>query len=169
MDARPVSEKSTNVRFDHRAAAGRPGDHRDPEATAGRAVTLALGAWLGLVALAAADGVFLRLGVAVDAALAAFATLFAAASYALDREVRQWVDEAPSAIVAAIALGGDAALAAALAFAGAPALSGGALALLAFFAAPVALAAHLPLARAWAGRRLRSAAGRSPGARPAAS
>jgi hypothetical protein len=49
------------------------------------------------------------------------------------------------------------------------ALAGGALALLAFFAAPVALAAHLPLARAWAGRRLRSAARRSPGARPAAS
>jgi hypothetical protein len=168
MDARAVSEKRTNVRFYRRSDDAHGADAREG-GTAGRTVALALGVWLGLVALAAADGVFLRLGGALDAALAAFAALFAAASYALDREVRQWVDEAPVAIVAAVALGGDAALAMALAASGAPALAGGALALLAFFAAPVALAAHLPLARAWAGRRLRSAARRSPGARPAAS
>jgi hypothetical protein len=168
MDARPVSVKSTNVRLYRRSADARGAGGREG-GTAGRAVALALGVWLGLVALAAADGVFLRLGGAVDAALAAFATLFAAASYALDREVRQWVDEAPVARVAAVALGGDAALAAAAGFAGMPALAGGALALLAFFAAPVALAAHLPLARAAAARRLRSTARRSPGARPAAS
>ena len=168
MPARRVSDKSTNVRVYRREAEARDRDRREG-GLGGRPVCLALAVWLGLVALAAADGVFVRLGGALDATLAAFATLFAAASYALDREVRQWADEAPVAIVAALALGGDAALAAALALAGAPALAAGALAPLAFFAAPVALAAPLPHARACAGRRLRSTARRSPGARPAAS
>ena len=156
--------KSTNVRVEY----SRPAALGAEEET-GRVVALALVAWAALAALGAADGVFARLGPALDASLAAFAALFAALAYALDRGVRERIDAMRILLVAVVALGGDAALGAALATAGMQALARGPLALLAFFGAPLALAAHLPLGRALArGRRLRSATARPPGARRAA-
>jgi hypothetical protein len=154
-----ILEKSTNVRVDM------PGPAREQPA---RAIALALAAWAGAVALGAWDDVFLRLGTATDVALAIFAALFAVGVYALDDAVRGAVDALPAARIAAIALTGDAALAMALSLQGSGALFGGAFALATLFAAPLASAAHVPLARAIAARRFRSAAARSPGARRAA-
>lgn len=145
------SENSTNVRIKN---------------STGRALGLAAGVWALAVALAAFDGVFARLPVAVDLALAAFATLFAAGAYVLDAEVRARVEAAPVASVAFVAFLGDGLLAG-LAWQGVEVPVRGAGALLAFFGMPLALAANLP-ALAAAARRLRSAVARRPGARPAA-
>ncbi|HEX3097844.1 MAG TPA: hypothetical protein VHQ02_09005 [Usitatibacter sp.] len=142
---------STNVRID---AAG------------ARSLFVALAAWAALVALGAADGVFTRLDPAVDGALAAFGAFFALAACCIDRSVGARVDRVPLALLAGIALGVDAALAATLAASGPLALLAGPGAFLAFFAAPVAIAAHAAVARRLAAR-LRSQAARSPAARPA--
>lgn len=151
-----AAKKSTNVRIHDRDGAG----------DGPRPLAAALGVWAGCVALAAYDGVFARLGAEVDIALAVFAVTFAAASYALDASVRAIVDRMPFARLAAIALAGDAAIA--IAVAERPAeMAQGVSALLAFFAAPLALAAHVPAAVALA-RRFRRAPARSPGASPAA-
>jgi len=135
--------KSTNVRL---------------ERGAGRTLGLALGAWGVVVALAAFDGVFARLPLAVDLALAAFATLLAAAAYAMDANVRARVDAASGVVLVLVALAADAPLGL-VAFGGAGDIARGALALLVFFAAPLGIAAHLPLlrrlARIW--RRPRAA------------
>jgi len=153
-----IREKSTNVRVDDEAPAERPA----------RTLALALSMWAGAVALGAVDDVFVRLGAPTDAALAIFAALFALGVYGLDEAVRAAVDALSTARIAAIALAGDAALAAALSAQGGDGLFGGALALATLFAAPLAFAAHVPLARAIAARRFRSAAARSPAARRAA-
>ena len=151
------STNSTNVRL---------ASDRDAGAT-GRGLALALVAWAFAVALAAFDGVFARLDAGWDLALAVFAAAFAIGAYVLDPALRALVDRGSFARLGALALAGDAALAIAL-FAAAPeGLVRGAMPLLAYFAAPVALAAHMPAMRALA-RRLRRAPGRSPGARPAA-
>jgi hypothetical protein len=153
-----IREKSTNVRVDDEAPAERPA----------RTLALALAVWAGAVALGAVDDVFLRLGTRTDAALAIFAAFFALGVYVLDEAVRGAVDAVSIARIAAIALTGDAALAMALSSQAGDGIFGGAFALATLFAAPLAFAAHVPLARAIAVRRFRSAAARSPGARRAA-
>ena len=140
-------------------------EHRTLPEDARRPLFVALAAWAGLVALGAADGVFARLDPAVDGALAAFATAFALATCCLDRSVGAVVERVPLAAMGGIALGVDAA-AAAVAASGLPALVAGPGAVLPFFAAPVAVAAHAAAARRLAAR-LRSRAARSPAARPA--
>jgi hypothetical protein len=157
MSPAATPNKSTNVRLY---------DAGDGEAAVSRSLALALALWAGTIALAAFDGVFLRLGAAMDTALALFALAFAAATYLFDREVRAWVDRAPLAALALLALAGDASLAWAAAQRPME-LVQGANALLAFLALPLALAAHAPAASAIA-RRFRRAPGRSPGASPAA-
>lgn len=150
-----ASNKSTNVRI----------HDREPAGDVSRTLAAALLVWAGCVALGAYDRVFARLGTEVDIALAIFAATFAPASYALDDSVRASVDRMPFARLAAIALAGDAAIA--IAVAERPAeLAQGVGALLAFFAAPLAFAAHVPAALALA-RRFRRAPARSPGASPA--
>jgi hypothetical protein len=57
-----------------------------------RAIAVAATFFGALAALGWADGVFARLGDELLAMLAAFALLFAAGTYALDREVRAWVN-----------------------------------------------------------------------------
>ena len=111
----------------------------------GRAVCLGLGAWALAVSLAAFDGVFARMPAAVELSLAAFAALFAAATYAWDGGVRARVDQTPLAVLAFLALVGDALLAF-LAFDESRTALHGADPLLVFFVVPLALAAHLPLA-----------------------
>jgi hypothetical protein len=123
--------KSTNVRI---------------EGDAARSLGLALAAWGALVGLAVFDGVFSRLPAAVDFALAVFAALLAAATYALDASVRARIDAAPGALLAFCALAADAPLGLA-AFGGAGDIGRGALAWLAFFVAPLGLAAHVALLR----------------------
>ena len=113
------------------------------EAEGMRSLFLALAAWAALVAMGTADGVFARLDPAVDGSLAAFGALFALAACCLDRSV-----------------------ALQLAAGGLPVLGSGAGAFLTFFAAPVAIAAHVAVARRLAAR-LRSRAARSPAGRPA--
>lgn len=132
-----------------------------------RTLATALAAWAGLVALGAADGVFARLDPAVDGALAAFGALFALAACGLDRSVGAAVDRVPLVVPGGIALAVDAAVAIGLAAHGWVGLTAGPWALVAFFAAPVAVAAHVATARRLAAR-LRSPAAKSPGARPAA-
>lgn len=127
---RLVRTKSTNVRI-------QPAEPR--------ALGAGLVLWAGAVSLAAADGVFARLPVAVDLALAVFATFFAAATYAWDAGVRAKVDAASGIFLALLAFAGDA-LAVRFAILGAHALAYDANALIAFFALPLALAAHLPVA-----------------------
>jgi hypothetical protein len=153
---------STNVRIMAEGAVER-GTHSED---ARRTLLVALAAWAGLVALGAADGVFARLAPAVDAALVAFAAVFALATCCLDRSVGAVVERVPLALLGGIAVGVDAAVAAAWAASGLPALVAGPGAFLAFFAAPVAIAAHAAAARRLAAR-LRSRAARSPAARPA--
>jgi hypothetical protein len=153
---------STNVRIDMEA----PMDARTLREDAGRSLFVALAAWAGLAALGAADGVFARLDPAVDDALAGFAALFGLAACCLDRSVGAAVDRVPLALLGAIALGIDAAIAVECAASGWAVLLSGPGAFLAFFAAPVAIAAHAAAARRLAGR-VRSPAARSPDARPA--
>jgi hypothetical protein len=156
MTPMPASDKSTNVRIQESFASE----------DAMPALALALFVWAGLVGLGAFDGVFARLPLGVDLALAIFAAAFAAGSYALDASLRRAVDRVPFPALAAIALAADGALGISLTERPAE-LVHGVNALLAFFAAPVAFAAHLPAARAIA-RRFRREPARSPGASPAA-
>jgi len=153
---------STNVRITAEDAM----QERTLPEDARRPLFLALGAWAGLVALGAADGVFARLDPAVDGALAAFATAFALATCRLDRSVAAAVDRLRPSLLAGAALGADAAVAGTFAAAGLPGLIAGPGAFLAFFAAPVAIAAQAAAAGRLAAR-LRSRAARSPGVRPA--
>ena len=141
-------------------------DHRMLGEDAARPLVVTLVAWAAMVALGAAEGVFARLDPAVDGALGAFAALFALATCCLDRSVGAVIDRASLALLGGIALGVDGAMAAVLAAGGLSAFAAGPGAFLAFFAAPVAAAAHAAAARRLAGR-LRSRVARSPGARPA--
>lgn len=133
-----------------------------------RTLAIALGSWASAVALAAADGVFARLGPAVELAIVVFAAACALAVYLLDANVRTAVDRVPLALLLVAAFVPDAALALAIDANGARSLVHGPLALLAFFGMPVALVAHAAALAAAARPRLRSRAARSPGARPAA-
>ena len=62
----------------------------DTGGNAARTVTLAAALVLLFGGLGVADGIFARLEPEVVAALAAFGAVFAAATYALDGEVRAW-------------------------------------------------------------------------------
>lgn len=154
-----AGNKSTNVRVEGGAPAADP---------AARTLVVALVAWAGAVALGAADGVFVRLGARLDIALGAFLCVFAIGVYALDASVRTSIDRAALGRIAAVAATGDAALAMALLAYEGDALFAGASAGAMLWAAPLALAAHVPLARAIAGRGVRRAAARPPAARRAA-
>lgn len=138
-----------------------------------RVLALTLGGWAGGVAWASADGVLARLDPGAAAALAAFAALYAVGTYLLDGGIRAFLHRASRAQWLAIAAGADVLLAvavtAALAHAdGLAAFTHGPLALAAYVGIPLAAVAHLAALAAPAAARLRSPAGGSPGAKPAA-
>jgi hypothetical protein len=136
--------------------------NRTPIEETGRSVAVALGLWAAAVALAAIEGVFAKLSPGTLAALAAFAVLYAPAMYLADRELRRFVLGLDLRWLGGAALVLDAALAAAI-------LAQFELAIAGCLVAP--LAAVLTLAsveRILARDKPRSAAARSPGARPAA-
>jgi len=134
MHAAPsFRHKSTNVRI-------------EADAT-GRTLGITLAAWPALVALGAFDGVFSRLPLAVDVALAGFMALFAIGTYAVDGSVRARIDATPRALLAFVALSADASLVL-VALGGSGDIAHGGLALLTLFVAPLGIAAHLPLLRA---------------------
>jgi hypothetical protein len=161
--------KSTNVRFIVEAAMpNRP----IPENTA-RTLAVTLVGWAGAVAWAAADGIFARLDPVVALALAAFATVYAAGTYALDADVREYLHRTPRTQWLAAAASAD--LGAALAIATAlgqadplAAFTHEPFALVAYFGIPLAAVANLAALTAPAAPRLRSRPARSPGAKPAA-
>jgi hypothetical protein len=134
------------------------------------AMTVAL--WGGGVALAAWEGVFEKLSPITFALLVAFAMVYAAGSYGLDRGLRAVAAESGAAIWG-MALIADAILIATgitVITSPAPALqtlSGFPHAISALFVAPMATVLHLA-AMSRAKRRVRSATARSPGANPAA-
>jgi hypothetical protein len=66
-------------------------DPRPVKENTARVLLVALAFFGALALLGWADGVFARLGMALVAALAGFAAVFAAATYALDVEVRRYV------------------------------------------------------------------------------
>jgi hypothetical protein len=143
-------------------------DHPATEDTT-RILAITLGAWAGAIALGAADGVFAQLGSEVDVALAAFAALFALATYALDPGVRCAVDRVPLGLLAVGALVTDAALALAIdGAASLDALARGPLALLGFFGMPLTLVAHAALTRALVAAGFSSMTAKSPASRRAA-
>jgi hypothetical protein len=137
------------------------------------ATTLVL--WGCGVAAAAWEGVFAKLAPATFAVLALFTIAYAAASYTLDRGLRNLAAQSGAAPLWGAALAGDVLLMAtafAVSRADAPAVEALArfpFAMSALFVAPLALAFHIAaLDRAAARRRVRSAPARSPGANPAA-
>jgi hypothetical protein len=123
-----------------------------------RVLAIALLLWAVAVGAATAEGVFERLAAPEFAALAVFATLYAPATYRLDRRIRAFVLGRALRRVAAIAIALDALLIGAY-------LAGAPWPLFAFFGLPVAIVAHVALAErslvAW--RAVRSAAAKSPG------
>ena len=135
---------------------------RTPTEETSRTVAVALGLWAAAVAVAAIEGVFAKLSPGTLAALAAFAVLYAPAMYLADRELRRFVLGLDLRWLGGAALVLDAVLAAAI-------LAQFQLAIAGCLVAP--LAAVLTLAsveRIRARDKPRSAAARSPGARPAA-
>ncbi len=172
-----VPVNSTNVRI-LTSLATAEGDRAParltPHEDTGRVVALAVAGWGAVVSGAALDGAFARLGPAPFTILAIFALAYAAAVYALDGAVRDWLwGRGPRTLVAAsiaidlaLGLGACDALRAGDAWPQLLATLRGPV--LALIVAPLALPGHLAAARALAQRRLSSAAGRSPGARPAA-
>ena len=136
--------------------------NRSPAEEPGRAVAVALALWAAAVALAAIEGVFAKLSPGTLAALAAFAVLYAPAVYLADRELRRFVLDLDPRWLGGAALVLDAALAAAI-------LAQFQLAIAGCFVAPLAAVLTLASAeRILARDKPRSAAARSPGARPAA-
>jgi hypothetical protein len=63
-----------------------------PAENTGRVVAVALGFFGTLAAIGYLEGIFARLSGGTLAALALFALAFAAATYGLDRGVREWVN-----------------------------------------------------------------------------
>ncbi len=134
--------------------------HLPREETA-RVLALAAALWGCVVGIAAFDGAFERFDAASLAALAAFVSLFAAASYLLDPQLHGYAARWEPARTAALALAFLAALAVSLALGSAP---------FAMFLAPLGALAS---AAAAGGARLRRAAkpaapAKSPGATRAA-
>ena len=64
-----------------------------PAENTGRVIALAVGFFGTLAAIAYLEGVFSRLSGETLTALAAFAIAFAAATYGLDRGVREWIHQ----------------------------------------------------------------------------
>ena len=64
-----------------------------PAENTGRVVALAVGFFGTLAAIAYLEGVFSRLSAETLAGLASFALVFAAATYGLDRGVREWIHQ----------------------------------------------------------------------------
>jgi len=136
------------------------------------AVTLAL--WGGGVALAAWEGVFAKLAPVTFALLVAFAVVYAAASYALDRGLHAAAADTGARALWIAALLGDAVLAVTgFTAARAPGpvletLASFPYAIAALFVAPLAVALHAAALQAAQPKRVSSAPARSPGANPAA-
>ena len=107
---------------------------------------IALALWAASVALAGALGAFVNLGPRLGAALVAFATAFAVATYYLDRGVRATVDAIDPRMIAALLAAGLAAVAWAF-VEGAPleALARMPRVMIALFIAPVTIAIHVAL------------------------
>jgi hypothetical protein len=129
--------------------------------------------WAAGVAMAAWEGVFAKLSPTTFALLVAFALLYAAAGYSLDRGLRAVAAASGVVILWAMALAADAILiATAVAVIASPAPALEALsrfphAISALFVAPMATVLHLA-AMTRATRRVSSTTARSPGAKPAA-
>jgi hypothetical protein len=134
-----------------------------PNEDTGRVIAVALALWAIAVGAATAEGVFERMAEGEFAALAIFATLYAPATYRIDRRIRDYVLARPARQVMLATAALNLVLAATLA-AGAP------WPLLAFLGLPLAAVAHFALVeRLWLGRRaLKSMPARSPGASQAA-
>lgn len=107
---------------------------------------IALALWSASVALAGALGAFVNLGPHLGAALAAFATAFAVATYYLDRGVRATVDAIDGRTIVALLAAGLAAIAGVFVEA-APldALVRMPRVVIPLFIAPVAIAMHVAL------------------------
>ncbi len=118
-------------------------------------VGVALALWGGTVVGAGASGLFEKLAIEELVALAAFATIFALATYVLDPAVRAFVDARRHLWSAALVL--DAAVA--LAYPHAATL---------LFVLPLAAVATLAALNRREAPRLKSARAKSPGASPAA-
>jgi hypothetical protein len=130
-----------------------------PREETGRVLAVAAALWGTVVAVAALDGALTRFDVASLASLTAFVSLFAAASFLLDPQLRAYAARMDRLRAAALALGLAGAFVAALALESVP---------FAMFLAPLAT-----LALAGGGLRLRrlprsAAPAKSPGATPAA-
>ena len=141
----------------------------------GRILALTLVGWAAAVAWAAVAGIFARLDPGLDLALAAFATAYACATYALDGQVRRYLHRVARGRWLAAALAADIVIALVAAAAWAPAdadplaaFTRLPFALVACFGIPLAAVAHLAALAAPAAPGVRSAPVRSPGARPAA-
>lgn len=137
-----------------------------PQEESARILAMAIVAWGVVVALAAMEGVFSKLSETTQVALALFALIYAPATYWADRTLREFVLAIELRWIAVAALAVDVALVAAM-------VTGVALPLVAFFGAPLAVVMHVALLERFLRhaeyqRRLSSAAGKSPGARRAA-
>jgi len=154
MPSTPAIQNSTNVR----------------ERT-GRAIGVTLALWAGLVASAAAEGVFAKLETEAVAALAAFTLAYSLSMYFLDAPLRAYARNAARVPLVAAAWAALAALAL-LAWFSAGGTHNAALlaqwpgALAALFAAPIALVATAAAIERAAALRL--SAGKRPAARQAA-
>jgi hypothetical protein len=126
--------------------------------------------WGAGVAIAGYEGIFVKLSTATFGALILFVSVFAAASYALDRGLRELAASAGPRILLLAALAADGILLApviALQRSDLPWLENLArfpFAIAALYVAPLAAALHLAAGT----RRVRRAPARSPGANPAA-
>lgn len=134
-----------------------------PNEDTGRVIAVTLALWAIAVGAATAEGVFERMAEGELAALAIFATLYAPATYRIDRRIREYVLARPASQVMLATAVLNVVLAAAV-VAGAP------WPLLAFFGLPLAAVAHFALVeRLWRARRgVKRASARSPGASQAA-
>jgi hypothetical protein len=134
-----------------------------PNEETGRVIAVTVALWAIAVAAATAQGVFERMGEGEFAALAIFATLYAPATYRIDRRIREYVLARPVRHVMLATAALNLVLAAALT-AGAP------WPIFAFLGLPLAAVAHFALVeRLWLARRApKSAPARSPGASQAA-
>jgi hypothetical protein len=137
-----------------------------PQEESARILAMAIVAWGVVVALGAIEGVFSKLSETTRVALALFALVYAPATYWADRTLREFVLAIELRSIAIAALAMDVALGAAM-VARVP------LPFVAFFGAPLAVAMHVALLERFLRhaeyqRRLSSAAGKSPGGRPAA-
>ena len=137
-----------------------------PQEESARILAIAIAAWGVGVAIAAGEGVFTKLSETTRVALVLFALVYAPATYWADRTLREFVLAMRLRSIASVALAVDVALGAAL-------VAQVALPLVAFFGVPLAVAVHVALAERFLRHpgyepRLSSAAGKSPGGRPAA-